>query len=228
MNEVPENLSPEAQTEVKSVSDFYDAEGRDEETLALEPMPQRGKLDVELVLKDEAKEIYKEEPRATRAFELFLQMGRVRTLDKLAHELIKPEYSEWTQSYQYVLRTLKTYSSKYGWQERLRKRIASASAKILVDAQREANNNTRERIKFAQKLYKAGMKIIDKAQLDNLSVDEARRLLKPGTTLVKIGLEEERAEIGDAMAIIRPSKPTREMTNEELEEYMTAIEQAIA
>jgi hypothetical protein len=171
-----------------------------------------------------------ETPRAARAFEDYKHMGPGRTLELLAKEYIKPEYRReligvlgWTDNFGTVERTLKTYSSKFGWQKRLRDQSAKAAIEIVGQAQKQAMLNTKTRMKIAQTLQRLGVKIIEQAQLNKLSVAEARKLLKQGYSMINIGLVSEREESGDILGAVRPSKPLRDMTNEELEEYSEAM-----
>jgi hypothetical protein len=164
-----------------------------------------------------------EPARVQDAFRRYVQMGKGRSLQKLAEELCKPEVDTWTNNFESVLRMLKEYSSKYNWQERLRGLITKASTEALAEAQREALTHTKERIRISVKVQKMAMAVIEAAQLDNLSVEEARKLLKPASELLKLGLNSERAEAGDNLAAIKPDKNPRDMTDQELEEYAEVL-----
>lgn len=165
--------------------------------------------------------------RATKAFKDYVGLGKGRTLEMLARDYSKVDNLDWTDNFESVYRQLKTYSSKYKWQERLRMLVVKASAEVLAGAQREAFVNTKERVRVAHNAYEAGIKIIEKAELDKLTVEEARRLLKPGGTLIQLGLINERAEQGDMLAVLRPDKPVSEMSDEELDEFATTLQKAI-
>jgi hypothetical protein len=164
-----------------------------------------------------------EPSRVQEAFRRYVQMGKGRSLQKLAEELSNPEILDWTNNFESVFRMLKDYSSKFNWQERLRNLITKASTEALAEAQREALAHTKERIRISVNLQKLGMTVIDSAKLDNLSVEEARKLLKPASELLKLGLSSERAETGDNLAAIKPDKNPRDMTNDELEEYAEVL-----
>ena len=164
-----------------------------------------------------------EPQRVSKAFQRYVQMGKGRSLKRLAEELSVPENLEWTANYESNLRMLKDYSSKYNWQERLRSLITKASTEALAEAQREALSHTKERIRIAVTLQRMGMEVIEAAKLDDLSVEEARKMLKPASELIKLGLTSERAETGDILAAIKPDKNPRDMTDEELEEYAEVL-----
>jgi hypothetical protein len=191
--------------------------------LANEKLPKLASL----VTGKAGESFYEDEPgepaRVREAFIRYVQMGKGRSLQKLAEELSKPEIFEWTNNYESVLRMLKTYSSDFNWQERLRKLITKASTEALAEAQREALTHTKERIRISVAVQRAAMAVIEAAKLDTLSVEEARKLLKPASDLLRLGLSSERAEMGDNLAAIKPDKHPRDMTDEELEELAEAL-----
>jgi hypothetical protein len=178
---------------------------------------------------------YGETPRAKKAFSDYIKLGKGRTLKRLTEEYLKPEYRKevlgeemgWTNNYEYVLRKLKEYSTKFNWQERKMMMIAKASAQVLAATQRDAFVHAKERIKLARSAQEAGKFIIDKANLKNLTQDEARKILKQGVSLLQLGLVSERAEQGDMLTVVRPSKPVSAMTNDELDEFAHTLQKAL-
>jgi hypothetical protein len=166
-------------------------------------------------------------PRAVKAFRDYVNLGKGRTLSDLAKIYCHPLCKDWTDNYESVLRMLKDYSRWYKWQDNLRMIVAKASAEVLASAQREAFVHGKVRIELAQQAQEAGKTIIDRAELDKLTVKEARLLLKSGATLLQLGLVSERAEQGDMLAMIRPDKPIKEMTEEELDEFAVTLQKAL-
>ncbi len=162
-----------------------------------------------------------EPERVFRAFKEYIRMGTNRSLPKLTESLIKNP--DWTDSYESVLRMVKGYSSKFEWQQRLRTLITATSAEVLAAAQKDALLHAKQRISFARDAQNFGITIMEKAELDKLTVAEARKLLKDGAKLLQLGLTGERAEIGDNLAVIKPDKPIREMDDEELEAYTSIL-----
>lgn len=202
------------------------------EQLATETIPARTKIveqgTTALMTLEALRDDSLNEPhRALRAFRDYIGLGKGRTLEALAEEYCKPDYPDWTENKESIWRMLKDYSRKYKWQERLRKVVARASAEVLANAQREAFVNTKQRIEAAHQAYETGLLIIEKAQLEDLMPDEARRLLKSAATLVHLGLTNERAEQGDMLAVIRPDKPVKEMSDEELDQFAMTLQKAL-
>lgn len=175
----------------------------------------------------ESIQLYEGEPqRSVLAFKEYVRMGKGRSLKRLAEQL-SSEDNEWTDNFQSVFDMLKKYSSKYRWQERLRLIITKASAEVLAAAQKDALLHAKERIRYARDAQKYGMMIIEKAQLEQLTAEEARKMLKPAATLLQMGLTSERAETGESLATIKPEKPIREMSDEELDTYADTLLRAI-
>jgi hypothetical protein len=167
---------------------------------------------------------YKEPQRAHNAFIDYLQMGSDRSLSRLAERYFNESHAEWKDNTFFSIeRTLKEYSRNYNWQQRVRDKMAKVSAKALAKAQREAALNARYRNTLAQLMQKSGALIILKAKLHSLDEDEARKLLKPAATMMKIGFESERAEAGESLTKITPPTPIDQMTDEELESYISTL-----
>jgi hypothetical protein len=202
--------------------------GDEVQNLALERLPKRGQTDApieEIMTKWEG-----EHPRASRAFRDYVQLGPQRSLPNLAkiysdpaNIKIQPEGLRWTPNFESVLRQLKDYSSNFKWQSRLRLIITKATAEQLAETQKDALVHARERIRLARYAQLAGRTILEKAQLDKLSVTEARKLVNQGANLVKIGGDAERMETGDRAATMRPDKPIAKMSDEELEAFADVV-----
>jgi hypothetical protein len=166
-------------------------------------------------------------PRAQQAFRDYVGLGKGRTLQDLAKIYCHPACKSWTDNYESVLRMLKDYSRFYKWQDNLRMIVAKAQAEVLASVQREAFVHGKVRIDLAQQAQEAGKIILERAELEKLTVREARSLLKSAATLLQLGLVSERAEQGDMLAMIRPDKPIGEMSEEELDEFAMTLQKAI-
>ena len=166
-------------------------------------------------------------PRAQQAFRDFINLGKGRSLKRLAETYADPQCTSWTNNFESVYRMLKDYSRNYHWQDNLRMFVAKASAEVLAAAQRDAFVHAKQRIEYAREAQQAGRIIIEKAQLEKLTVAEARTLLKPAATLLQLGLTSERAEQGDVLAVIRPDKPVEQMSEQELDEFAHTLQKAI-
>ncbi len=238
-----QNLTPVSENEESGLEELLPAvdEVHDEalqpydfaEQLATESVPARpsvlldGALASEVADSLSGEDFSREPPRAKKAFDDYVRMGKGRTLKLLAERYVKPDHVDWTDNFETVFRTVKEYSTKFKWQERLRILVTKASAEVLASAQRDAFVHTKERIKLSQKAQEAGMFIIEKANLKGLDEDEARRLLKPAATLLQLGLTQERAEQGDMLTVIRPEKPVEQMTDSELNEFAETLQKAL-
>ncbi len=210
------------------------------EELAGEVIPaRREKVGEALQSRDAYQSLLDEEmggpPRAQKAFKDYVRLGKGRTLKLLAETYVKPEYDKsvlgeslgWSSGFEYIFRTLKDYSSHYEWQSRLRMIVAKASAEVLAAAQRDAFIHTKERIRLSQEAQEAGILILERANLKDLTEEEARKLLKPAATLLQLGLTQERAEQGDMLTVIRPDKPVESMSDDELQEFAQTIQKAL-
>jgi len=197
------------------------------DTLPLRPNVIKEANEAAISLDSLRDETLKEPERSVRAFRDYIRLGKGRTLEKLAREYCKPDHSDWPNNFESDWRQLKDYSRKYNWQERLRRFVVRAAAEVLGSAQREAFVNTKDRIAASHTAYEAGLLIIQKAELDKLTAEEARKLLKPAGTLVSLGLVNERAEQGDMLGVIRPEKPIEQMSTEELDEFAMTLQKAL-
>jgi hypothetical protein len=170
---------------------------------------------------------HKETARAKAAFEQYLNMGRERSLEKLAREYADSENPDWAgMKYDSIFSTLRQFSTKLDWQNRIRLTLAADSAKALAAANRAAAQRTTARMGHAKLMQDVGASILKAAGLldvENLSQEEARQLIKPAATLLQIGLSAEKAEIGESIQKITPHKPVHEMTDDELEQYIEVI-----
>lgn len=171
-----------------------------------------------------------EVPRARAAFEDYFNLGRDRSLRKLAEIYAHPDNTQWTNNFQGIHRKLQEYSANLDWQNRIRLLITQQSAQALASAQRSAANYKRNRIARAEKMQRIGEKILDRAMiLDEVGIDnpltpaEARLLIKPATVLLQVGMQLSRAEIGESLERIKPSKPVDQMSDEELDEYIDVL-----
>jgi hypothetical protein len=168
-----------------------------------------------------------ETPRALRAFEDYLNDGSARSLRKLA-ERYAIEENDWTDNLESIHKQLQQYSRWFDWQNRIRLHIARESASALANAQKFAGTRKRARVQLAGQLQSWGQQILRTALQSTdkpLTVAEARELMRDGLQMVRIGMESEREEIGEAMEAIKPPKDPNNMTDEELDEYIDILRQ---
>lgn len=198
--------------------------GRDKDVTALLSVGEKNGL---LLFVDSKGRQHKETARARSAFEQYLNMGRERSLEKLAREYADSENPDWQgMKYDSIFSTLRQFSTNLDWQNRIRLTLAADSAKALAAANRAAAKRKTARIGHAKLMQDVGASILRAAGLldvDGLSQEEARQLIKPAATLLQIGLSAEKAEIGEAIEKITPHKPVGEMTDDELEQYIEVI-----
>jgi hypothetical protein len=75
----------------------------------------------------------------------------------------------------------------------------------------------------------AGLTVLSKAKIAELSTEDARALLPTAVKLLKEGIMTERLEMGESsqnisVQAVQPKKPLAEMTDEELDEYLARLE----
>jgi hypothetical protein len=175
---------------------------------------------------DKTGEVFKETPRALRAFNDYVNMGRNRSLPKLAAHYVEND-PEWTDNFESVLRILKGYSARFDWQNRIRIQLAADSAKIASRVRREALESSKERLRLYKMLQKKGEAVIYKAlsiDLEDLSSQEARLILKQAIEMVKIGLMGERVEQGAALERVELHKPIDQYSDAELDEFIRRLQ----
>lgn len=153
-------------------------------------------------------------PLALVAFEDYYNLGPHRSLARLARE----------QGYN--LRMLEEWSRNYGWQEQVEDRIRDEVNAGRDAARKEQARMAQRRLRNAAVLQEAGVTIIAKADIANLTADEARKLLSEAQRMIKEGIRAERMEIGepDSRLDLTPPKPLSDMTNEELAAYIALLE----
>lgn len=175
---------------------------------------------------DRAGNVFKETPRAVRAFSDYLNMGRNRSLPKLASHYVEND-PEWTDNYESVLRILKGYSSRFDWQNRIRIQLAADSAKIASRVRREALESSKERMRLYKKAQTLAEYVFDKAlsmELEDLNAEEARKILKTAVEMMKLGLMGERVEQGAALERVSLHKPIDEYSDDELDEFIRQLQ----
>lgn len=178
--------------------------------------------------------VKKENARAKKAFEDYVNIGPTRSLEKLTNLYIQPQFDDWTDNYESVLRQLKRYSSNFDWQNRLRMLLTREAASAISAARHEQANSMRGRIATAKKIQKVGNELLEKASkfleanIDTMSDKDANTLLKTAVTMLDMGLAAERIEIGGAMDNLVPPKPVSAMDDEELNEFIKVLSTQIA
>lgn len=174
---------------------------------------------------------HKETPRARRAFQDYFNMGRDRSLENLAVQYSEGTDPDWSgMKFESIHATLRQFSAKLDWQNRIRLELAADSARALASAHKAASKRKTARMGYAKMMQEAGAAIIQATgilDVGNLTAEEARQLLKPATTLLQVGIAAEKAEIGEAIERITPHKPIGEMTDDELEEFIGVVREVM-
>jgi hypothetical protein len=95
-------------------------------------------------------------------------------------------------------------------------------------AKKEAAKLAQRRLQRAAIMQEAGLLIIGKAKIAEMDESAARAALSTAYKLLDVGLKMERLELDLATENVKalaPPKPLSEMTDEELEEYLSRLEQ---
>ncbi len=135
----------------------------------------------------------RETARHHEAFQIYLEMGRDRSLSRLHEELLR------TYGKPQTLRTVEEWSSKLGWQARidqLEREAQVAAQAAFVAERREAN---RRHAREAVALQQLGLQALAKVDLDDLTPAAATRL-------VEIGIRIEREARGLGREEIVPAQ----------------------
>jgi hypothetical protein len=159
----------------------------------------------------------RESPQARQAFEAYCHQER-RSLRKLADEIGVP------------FSTLRRWSEKYDWQERVRQYDIEVAAAAREAARKEAARLAERRMKHAEAMQQSGLLIIGRARIAEMSDKEARAALATAFRLLAEGMRAERLELGESTENIKalaPPKPLERMSDAELEAYMAQLEQAL-
>lgn len=122
----------------------------------------------------------RETARQREAFQIYLEMGRDRSLSRLHEELLR------TYGKPKTVRTVEEWSRKLGWQTRidqLEREAQLAAQAAFVAEKREAN---RRHAREAVALQQLGLQALAKIDPDDLTPAAATRLVEIG-----IGIERE-------------------------------------
>lgn len=122
--------------------------------------------------------------------------------------------------------TLENWSSTHGWQERIMERMNVEREEQMKLAVMKRKDAAESRMKKGAIMQEAALRIIQAAQLNNLSVDEARKLLGTSLSFLSEGMKVERMELGEERASFTPDKPVAEMSDEELRDYASMLDAA--
>jgi hypothetical protein len=160
--------------------------------------------------------VTRESPKAKSAFDAYCNQED-RSLRRLADEI------------GVSFNTIKGWNQRFGWQERIRQYDADIAAAARQAAQKEARNLARRRLRNSGIMQDAGLTVLSKAKIAELSQDEARSLLPTAVRLLEKGLQLERLEMGEStqnlsVQAVQPKKALVEMTDEELDEYLSRLE----
>lgn len=147
---------------------------------------------------------------AAAAFRAYHAMGADRSLSKLAAASKQTDRP-------YTLRMLRKWAHKYGWSRiigRITEQELAAERAAVLD---ETAKLARKRLQQATELQADGELIIDKAEIETLTPEQARKLIGAAITMVARGWEMERLELGLASErrAARPPKPVKDMTDDE-------------
>lgn len=160
--------------------------------------------------------VTRESPKAKSAFDAYCNQEN-RSLRKLADEI------------GVSFNTIKNWNQRFGWQERVKQYDADIAAAARQAAQKEARNLARRRLRNSGIMQDAGLTVLSKAKINELSTEDARALLPTAVKLLKEGLMIERLEMGEStnnfsVQAMQPKKALVEMTDEELDEYLARLE----
>ena len=129
--------------------------------------------------------LMRETARQREAFQIYLEMGRDRSLSRLHEELLR------TYGKPKTVRTVEEWSSKLGWQARidqLEREAQVAAQAAFVAEKREAN---RRHAREAQALQQLGLQALADVDLEDVTPATATRLVEIG-----IRLEREARGLG--------------------------------
>ncbi len=162
-----------------------------------------------------------EPQRSLRAFDRYVLQGTNRSIRKLAKELVASEDPDWnTIKEDSAYYALYNYSSRFMWQSRLRRMIASQSAKAVGQAKKGAARYKKRRIEYSNRMMEYAMSVFDRVfeNVDpkSLTPDQARALIPAATKMMDIGLHTNRIEITEAMNDLAFDKPFSAMDDDEL------------
>jgi hypothetical protein len=182
-----------------------------------------------------------ETPKARQAFEDYYNLGPKRSIAKLyelyrqrAEYLNDPlnrppgireeDFVPYTPLASQV--SLEVWSSTFGWQDRIRERMEQERDDQLKMAIIKRKDAAEQRLKKGTIMQEAALHIIRAAELNKLSVDEARKLLSTSLSFLTEGMKVERLELGEERASFAPDKPVEEMSDEELRDYAQMLDAA--
>jgi hypothetical protein len=157
----------------------------------------------------------RESPKARAAFEAYCNQEE-RSLRKLADEI------------GVGFGTIQQWSRKYAWGERVKQYDLELATAAREAAKKEAARLAQRRLQRSSVMQEAGLMIIAKSRIAEMDENAARAALPTAYKLLDVGLKMERLELDLATENIKalaPPKPLSEMTDEELEEYLSRLEQ---
>lgn len=163
--------------------------------------------------------------REHRYFQIFRDLGEVRSIRMVGVSVGKDTQS--MQCYLYRLARANMWNDRIAaWERHLSRQAAEQSAQDELNRRRRRSE---ERANFAQHMQGAGMAILMSAKLlptkgpdgkpvpipqdEQLTVAEARKLLRPAVELAQVGMVSERLEEGLATQI-------HSLVTQELEEVL--------
>ena len=133
--------------------------------------------------------LMRETARQREAFQIYLEMGRDRSLSRLHEELLR------TYGKPKTARTVEEWSSKLGWQARidqLEREAQVAAQAAFVAEKREVN---RRHAREAAVLQQLGLQALAKGDADDLTPATATRLVEIGVRIEREARGLDREEI---------------------------------
>ncbi len=155
-----------------------------------------------------------ETAKALDAFEQYWGLGPARSLRTLAEQT------------GIALSQLGAWSSTFDWRYRVLQRQREEIAASRAAAKKESAALARRRLRNAQLLQEAALTIFAQANIPDMDEVTSRALLETALKMMDSGMRAERLELGEATETVNltPPKPIKDMTTEELQEFISLLE----
>ncbi len=155
-----------------------------------------------------------ETAKALDAFEQYWGLGPARSLRTLAEQT------------GIALSQLGAWSSTFDWRYRVLQRQREEIAASRAAAKKESAALARRRLRNAQLLQEAALTIFAQANIPDMDEVTSRDLLETALKMMDSGMRAERLELGEATETVNltPPKPIKDMTTEELQEFISLLE----
>ena len=155
-----------------------------------------------------------ETAKALDAFEQYWALGPARSLRTLAEQT------------GIALSQLGAWSSTFDWRYRVLQRQREEIAASRAAAKKESAALARRRLRNAQLLQEAALTIFAQANIPDMDEVTSRDMLETALKMMDSGMRAERLELGEATETVNltPPKPIKDMTTEELQEFISLLE----